>query len=459
MSLSEEIVGRVKEFSLREGLLEKGDRVLCALSGGADSVALLKILLKLRGETGITVFAAHLNHGIRGSEADRDEEFCRKLCLNSGVELDCGKADVPALCAETGMGTEECARKVRYEFLGKCADKRSCSKIATAHHADDNIETVLLHMIRGSGLAGLVGIRPKRGKIIRPVLVCRKAELMAMAEEEGYEFVTDSTNAELDSTRNYIRHMILPHIYKLNESADKAFLRMCSGLLRDSEYIESEAGKIPDSAALSELSEIPEPVLVRYLMKKYRKCTGTSEKAPDSKSLRNIAEAIRDRKTVRYDVSGDVTVFLSRHGVDFEQRGNTAKKEFETELSEGENFISPIGYRILITADKKVADDWQNIYKLSICKSVNFDKISHDGKLSVVARNLRPEDRYTFSGYDRVVKKQLKKQGIPANRRRTTPCLCNQNGEIILVPGLDVADSYRLRKGGRAAYIVWCEEK
>ena len=191
-------------------------------------------------------------------------------------------------------------------------------------------------------------------------------------------------------------------------------------------------------------------------MKKYRKCTGTSEKAPDSRSLRNIAEAIRDRKTVRYDVSGDVTVFLSRHGFDFEQRWNTAKKEFETELSEGENFISPIGYRILITADKKVADDWQNIYKLSICKSVNFDKISHDGKLSVVARNLRPEDSYTFSGYDRVVKKQLKKQGIPANRRRTTPCLCNQNGEIILVPGLDVADSYRYRKGGSAAYIVWC---
>ena len=455
MTFSDEIYEKVCRFSESEHLIEKGDSVLCALSGGADSVALLKILGKMREKYDIALYAAHLNHGIRGAEADRDEEFCVRLCRSEEIEIDCAKADIPAEARKSGTGTEECARNVRYRFLEEIAEKRGCNKIATAHHADDNIETVLLHMIRGSGLSGLTGIKPKRGKIIRPLLVCRKSELEKMLAQEGSEYVTDSTNSEVDASRNYIRHMVLPHIYHLNGSADKAIGRMCRSLSEDSEYMYREAGKISGKADLTTLSALPDPILSRYLILKYRKCKGKTEVSPDSSAVAETVRAVRQGKTVRFDICGDVTVSVSRFGVDMENRTENGEKEFEIRLSEGENFISSIGYRILITADKKVADDWQNIYKLSTCKSVNFDKLTVDGKLCLSARNLRAEDRYMFSGYDRSVRKQLKKQGVPLNRRNCTPCICTARGEIILVLGLDVADGFRTQPGSKTGYIIY----
>jgi tRNA(Ile)-lysidine synthase len=223
------------------GLLEKGDRVLVALSGGADSVFLLRVLLELKWALDIEVCAAHLNHGIRGEEADRDESFSRALCERLSVPFVSEKISIPDEMKKTGDGCEECARRVRYTFLQSAAKSFDCSKIATAHHADDNIETVLLHMIRGSALGGLTGIRPILGNIIRPLLCVSRAEILDSLKEIGQDFVTDSTNASDDMTRNFIRHNILPNIYALNPKADTTFLKMCKALKEDSEYLEAQA--------------------------------------------------------------------------------------------------------------------------------------------------------------------------------------------------------------------------
>ena len=446
---------KVRENIITEKLFLKGDRVLCALSGGADSASLLVFLKELSAELGIEMCAAHLNHGIRGVEAKRDETFCVSLCEKLGITLEVGSADVPGEAKKRGMGLEECAREIRYEFLENAAKKLDCNKICTAHHADDNIETVLLHIIRGAGLKGLTGIAPIRDNIVRPLLTLRKEEIVSALDEIGIDYVHDSTNDETDYTRNYIRHNILPHIYKLNGSADKAFYRMCASLKADEDFIAAEAEKVDKNANRDTLASLPDAVLMRFIALRYADLMGAGRR-PESNALWLISDAVRNGETVRYDITGGVTAFISHSGIQLEKIGNNKADGFFYRLKMGENIISPIGYKILITTDKKVADEWKNIYKLSILWCVKFDKISNDGEATVFIRNRQSGDRYVFGGMDRDVRRQLINRKIPVQKRDSLPCFCTEK-ELFGVCGLPLADSFRAEKNDTAAYIVCAE--
>ena len=262
----DDVKSKVKEYICSFGLIEKDDKVLCALSGGADSAALVFLLKGMERELSFKICAAHLNHGIRGEEADRDEAYCVELCKRLDIPLAVCRANIPEEAKKAKMSVEAYARERRYAFLRESAEKLGCNKICTAHHADDNIETVLLHMIRGCGLSGITGIQPKRGDIIRPLLGVRKEELVAYLDENGIEYVFDSTNASDDYTRNYIRHNVLPHIYKINAGADKVFSRMCASLTEDSEFMIGLASEIPANATLDELRGLENAVLKRYIL-------------------------------------------------------------------------------------------------------------------------------------------------------------------------------------------------
>lgn len=165
---------KVLRWCRSQNLFPGGGPVTAALSGGADSVAMLRILLELSGVLGITVTAAHFNHHLRGAASDRDEDFCRGLCEKLGVPLRVGGADVAALARARGQGVETAAREARYAFL-----LEGEGTVATAHNADDNLETLLLHLVRGAGLHGLAGIPPRRGDIVRPLLTTSRALVMA----------------------------------------------------------------------------------------------------------------------------------------------------------------------------------------------------------------------------------------------------------------------------------------
>ena len=179
----------VKRTIAAHAMLAPGEPVLAALSGGADSVALLCVLREL----GYPVRAFHLNHCLRGAESDRDEAFCRALCARLGVELTVGRVDVAAAAREQGRGVEETARRIRYARLQQAAQGQ---KIATAHTADDNLETVLFHLVRGTGPKGLAGIPPVRGQVIRPLLDVGRAQIEAYLAAIGQEYVTDSSNTD-----------------------------------------------------------------------------------------------------------------------------------------------------------------------------------------------------------------------------------------------------------------------
>ena len=184
-----------------------GARVLCAVSGGVDSMYLLYRMAELAAQRGFVVGCAHFNHGLRGAESDRDEAFVRAQCEKLGVPFYAGRGDVTSV---RGMGTEAAARELRYAFLTQCAAEHGYDWIATAHTADDNAETLLLNLARGCGLRGLTGIPPQRGKYLRPMLDTTRAQAEAYLTAHAIPHVEDSTNASDAYARNRVRHHAVP---------------------------------------------------------------------------------------------------------------------------------------------------------------------------------------------------------------------------------------------------------
>lgn len=241
------MLGKIRDYVKTHNMIEKGDRIVAGVSGGADSICLLYILKELCGETGAELVAAHVNHGIRGEEADRDEQFVRNVCNCWGIELYSYSFDVKRLAREEGASEEETGRKVRYQAFFEVCRLHRCNKIAIAHNKNDNAETYLFNLFRGTGIKGLTGIAPVRTMvgesmkvtIIRPLLCAERSEIEAFLSKEGIGFCTDSTNLTLDYSRNRIRNHILSYasdqinaqaVANINEAAEK--------LLEAWEYIE-----------------------------------------------------------------------------------------------------------------------------------------------------------------------------------------------------------------------------
>lgn len=222
-------------------MLAPGSHVLCAVSGGADSVCLLHWLKGRAAEDGFALTAAHFDHRLRGAESQRDAAFVEKLCREWKIPCVVGSGDVSGEAGRRGTGIEETARALRYDFLEKTAAEVGADLIATAHNANDNVETMLLHLIRGSGLQGLTGIRPRRGKLIRPLLTTPRAEILAYLEEHRLPHVEDSTNADTAYARNRLRHQVIPLLEELNPVLISRLSDTVGYLRADNDYLTAQA--------------------------------------------------------------------------------------------------------------------------------------------------------------------------------------------------------------------------
>ena len=236
-----------------------GGRVLCAVSGGLDSMCLLDYMTR---QPGFSVGAAHFNHQLRGAEADRDEAFVRDYCGKRRIPFAAGSGDTRALAEREGLSTEEAARRLRYEFLNKAAEDGGYDAILTAHHADDNAETVLLNLIRGTGSAGLAGIPQVRGNICRPFLRIPRAELAAYAAAHDIPHVEDSTNQDPGAAaRNALRSTVMPVLRQLNPKCAENIARTSAILREESDALESMARGL-----MNQVKELPDGVSVPCLM-------------------------------------------------------------------------------------------------------------------------------------------------------------------------------------------------
>ena len=215
--------------------------MLCAVSGGADSMCLLHLAWSMAETGGFQVAAAHYNHSLRGAESDRDAAFVAEWCALQGIPCIVGAGDVGREAELRGLGVEETARQMRYEFLRTVADTTGCDRIATAHSADDNLETLLLHLVRGAGLHGLAGIPPRRGDIVRPLLTTARADIMAYLEEHHVPHVEDSTNTDEAYARNRIRRQVVPVLRQLNPRLTESAAETMGYLRADDDFLNAQA--------------------------------------------------------------------------------------------------------------------------------------------------------------------------------------------------------------------------
>ena len=263
--MNNKVLSAIKRYDM----LKEHDRVIIGLSGGADSCSLLYVMLELKDSFDLDIRACHINHNLRGSESDGDELFVRRLCEKLSVPLDVFSLDIKA-ASKKHESTEETARKLRYEHFSELCGRYG-AKLATAHTASDNAETVLMNIIRGTGTKGLAGIPPVRDNIIRPLIFCSRGDIISYCAEKNIEYVTHSTNLKDDYTRNRIRHSIIPELEKFNPSFLNAVTRMTVSVRDDNAFLDGYAarersscernGKL-DSGALNSL---PLPIKSRII--------------------------------------------------------------------------------------------------------------------------------------------------------------------------------------------------
>lgn len=392
-------------------LVPSGSKVLCAVSGGADSMCLLHMLSQ---RPDISLRAAHFNHQLRGKEADRDERFVRDLCGTWGIPFTAGRGDVKAFARREKRSMEDAARQMRYAFLFQTAKTYGCDFIATAHNADDNAETMLFSLIRGTGLTGLTGIPFRRENIIRPLLGMTRREILTYLEEHHIPHREDSSNRDETYARNRIRSRVMPVLRHLNPRAVEHMAATAAQLSEIDRYLEESARTF-----LSQVKESP--------------CTVSLPahalfQAPKVLQPRMVFQLLDRLEVGRRDFRGvhlEAILSLSPGGSLDLPHGVTARREYDSFIlttrkdspsvfspfspQEGENAVPGSGWTVVLDSPP-----WPGL----------------------VVRPRRTGDMFTLpNGHKKTLKKLFIDQKIPRLERDLIPIVADENG-VIAVAGL-----------------------
>lgn len=412
----------------RYQMLSRGATVIVAFSGGADSIALLSFLNKYKELLDINLIAAHVNHGIRGIEANSDEQFVKQYCQKIGVELKVLHVDVPAVSKQTRESEEECGRRIRYEFF-ESIDYNAL--VATAHTKSDNAETVLFNLTRGTGLRGLCGIPAKRGNIIRPLIECSRSEIEKYCSLNELQYVTDSTNSDTEYSRNLIRHSVIPNLEKINPSLTESISRCVSSLKEDNDLISDLANMIRQKITLENgydatTLKSEHPSIRKRIISDLVFENGNIH--PEQKHIETIDNMLRDSGQIQ--VAKDCFVRVKGGVIDFPKLQNNIEP-FYIPFQNNDIKLSFITIKIKIINNIN-ADCIQKINKDILDNAIDYDKIDK----YCVFRNRRDGD--VFSPKGRKISKSLKKlfneSRIPTEKRDDIIMLANDT-EILWIEG------------------------
>lgn len=459
---------KVRDYMREHEMTAPGDAVIVALSGGADSVCLLTVLKQLATPE-FLLRAVHVHHGIRGAEADRDEAFAQKLCESLSVPLCVAYCHVPAYAAEHGLSEEEAGRILRYQVLEKEAGKweqelpaGSRVKIALAHHRDDNAETILHHLLRGSGLTGLAGIRPVQGRRIRPLLCVGREEIRAYLEAGHISWCEDSTNQSPDYTRNRIRSQVLPLLKTaVNEQAEEHILQAGQIIGQADAYLRQQAeeiwqeavcGREEDLAAipLTAFARQPE-ILKTYLIRHMLDQLHPGWKDIGSRHFTAIAELAGKPVGSRLDLPGGL---MARTGYETLEivRKTERKVSVKTESgADGEIHGRQTVPELHMTVFSRQKD--QEIPKNQYTKWFDYDKIK--GTLSV--RTRRTGDYLILpSGGSKTIARYMIDEKIPKEKREQILLLA-EGSHVLWVVGFRISEYYKIEEHTENILQVTCD--
>lgn len=425
---------KITQAVARFELLQSAEHITVALSGGADSMALLCALLQLKDELGIKkISAAHFNHLIRGDEALRDQNFVIEQCKKLGVELFLASADVPQFAKEYHLSLELAARRLRYEFF----EGLDTDIIATAHTASDNIETVLFNLTRGTTLSGLCGIPPKRDKYIRPLILCTRDDIECYCAQNGIDFVTDSTNLCDDYTRNKIRHNVVPVLKLFNSSAENAVSRMTASLRDDEDFINKTVCEKFDvifnnGELLLDGFDKQHPAVAKRVIAKY--CStlnidadnfhinsiydicinGGKTSLPDNKSAENKNGVLKIVSAIKQPCNVTFTVDIQE-------------------------------------SDNDLFENCEKVHNLLLKNILDCDKIV--GKLVLRQRVSGDTIRLKNKNCTKTLKKLFCEYKIPVDEREVWPILCDDDG-VVWIYKIGVADRCAADRGSLKIYKI-----
>ena len=407
----------------RYEMLKYTDKVTVALSGGADSVCLLYILNELADRYGVKISALHINHMLRGEESDRDEAFVSELCKRENIPLTVKRIDIAALAKQTGESIELAARKARYQAFSQV----DTGVVATAHSADDNLETVIYNITRGSGLKGVCGIPPKRDIYIRPLIACSRQEIEDYLKTKDASFVTDSSNLTDDYTRNYIRHNIIPMIKNINPSAEQTVASMCSSLREDEEFLNTSAKRVyaltlRDHFLDAELLKIQPPPIIKRVISLY---------LYERFSLRTDALHLEVCKEIllcggKTSMNGNLTAVCKDGKFYFIPNGKKA-----------DDYIFKVEKREIFL------ENFPDVNSLFLKNAVDCDKIN--GKLDIRTRTACDEIRLNGRGCTKSLKKLMNEMKIPTELRDVIPVAADDDG-VVWVYSVGVSERVAVTK-------------
>lgn len=433
--------------------VESGAGIVVALSGGADSMALLYALAALRETDGFRLVAAHVHHGLRADEADRDAAFVREQCEILRIPCETLFADV-ANERLAGESIEQAGRRIRYAFFETVREKHNLQYIATAHHADDALETVLLHLTRGSGLHGLCGIPLKNGCCIRPLLSVSRAEIEQFCAQQHIPFVVDSTNADTVYSRNRIRNEVIPHLREINPQVTEACTRMTANLREEDAFLENLVDTYLDKAADGEkyrrdvLAEMP-LVLQKRAVKRIAEQAGGD---PEEKHILTLVDMIAHGGAVHLPhnvrMVADTTYVFA----------DTAKPIEETPrqpLSVGDTVeMGGMAYTAYCISVEEFKNK-QNVHKNVLKFCCDYDKIIG----SIAVRSRKAGDTFhPVGGVGKTLKKFFNENAVLPQFRAGIPIVCDENG-IVLIAGFSCDDRVKLDENTKRVFLLWGGKK
>ena len=492
---------RVRETMDRHGMIRPGDRMGVGISGGADSVAMLRILAELRIHLGATIMVLHFHHQLRGLEADEDERFVKSLAGEFHFEFESGRADVSGEATAHGWNLEDAARRLRYQFFASAAELRGLNRVAVAHTADDQAETVLSHLLRGTGLAGLAGIYPVAGTIIRPLIELRREELREHLSELGQSWREDASNQDTSRTRARIRHQLIPLLVRdFDPAAVTRLARLAAHAWDDETFWRSledqrlhALTKRESSAAIS--------LSIVDLLSPLRFAIAAENEAGAESTASSISTTALTRRLVRRifaEIRGSREQLTSRHVdavMDLATKSQSGSRidlpgvcverifdriRFASALAAshpervGEELLQKGDFSYTVsrpgrmeTASIVVTEihrrfnlkivDWPAAPRDTVVSSgaLDFDLV----KWPLVLRAWRPGDSYRPHGsrHVRKIKRLLLQSRVPKSERAGWPVFTSE-GKVIWASGYPVADEFAAHSGTQIGLVIGEEE-